>query len=260
MNLHIEGRTALLCGGSKGLLCACADRLAEAGCNIALVARNESNLRSSCDEIRERYQVHTTYICADLANEADRAEVVSRCPDPDILILGGGWPDISLEPAHWTASDWRAAIDAMMLAQISLISALSPGMAQRGFGRIIAITSKLIKEPELALAMPAAARLGLTGYIKALSREMAAQGVTVNTVLPGIFATETQIAHTSSLAASSGLSEEEIVRQRTRSTPANRFGTPQEFSALCAFLCSRDAAFMTGQALVMDGGAHPGIW
>lgn len=260
MDLHIDNRTALLCGGSKGLLRACADRLAAAGCNIVLVARNEDALMASCDEIRAKYQVDASYICADLAHEAGRSEILERCPNPDILILGGGWPDISLDPAQWTTAHWRSAIDAMMLTQISLISALSPGMAQRGFGRIIAITSKLIKEPEIALAMPAAARLGLTGYIKALSRELAAQNVTVNTVLPGIFATETQIAHTSSLAASSGLPEEEIVQQRVRSTPAKRFGTPGEFSALCAFLCSRDAAFLTGQALVIDGGAHPGIW
>ncbi|MBH1963348.1 MAG: SDR family NAD(P)-dependent oxidoreductase [Comamonadaceae bacterium] len=260
MDLHISNRSALLCGASKGLGRACAERLAAEGVHITLSAREESRLQQACEEIRQRHAVRANYIVADMSTPQGRAAILSGCPAPDILVLCGGWPEVPATTGAWPAEAWRAAIDAMLLAQVEMISTLSQGMVKREFGRIVAVTSRLIKDPELRLAMPAAARLGLTGYIKALSRDIAVHNVTVNSILPGIFETETQIANTNQLMAMAGASRQEIVAQRTTATPAGRFGSPDEFSALCAYLCSRDAGFMTGQAVVIDGGAHTGIW
>lgn len=260
MNLHIENKSALLCGASKGLGRACADRLAAAGARLYLTARDEAALEQACRDIRATHGVEVTGIRGDLSKADDRAAFLARCPQPDILVLGGGWPDVTVPHEQWTTALWMDALNQMMVSQIDMMSRVVPGMVGRGHGRIVAITSRLIKDPELALAMPAAARLGLTGYVKALSREVAAHDVTVNTILPGIFATETQVAHTQALSRAGDLPEHEIVRQRTLTTPARRFGTPMEFSSLCAYLCSRDAGFLTGQAIVMDGGAHTGIW
>ncbi len=260
MNLDIANRSALLCGASKGLGRACAERLAAEGVHITLAARNEAQLQQACEEIRTRHGVRADCVVADMSSSQGRAAILAACPAPDILVLCGGWPEVPATTGAWPGEAWRAAIDAMLLAQVEMIATLSEGMVQRQFGRIVAVTSRLIKDPELRLAMPATARLGLTGYIKALSRDIAVHNVTVNSILPGIFETETQMANTRQLMAASGASRQDIVAQRTTATPAGRFGTPEEFSALCAYLCSNDAGFMTGQAVVIDGGAHTGIW
>jgi len=260
MDLKIKDRHALLTGASKGLGRACADRLAAAGAHITLVARDEAALRQSCEELTERHGVRAVWIAADMAVPAARAEVLKRCPDPDIVVLSSGWPQGAMQAAPWDAGAWYGALESMLLSQVEMLSTLSRGMVQRRFGRMVVVTSRLIKEPEFELALPAAARLGLTGYIKALSREVARHNVTVNSILPGIFNSETQLANTARLVAEQGISNEEIVPRRTAKTPAGRFGAPEEFSALCAYLCSDDAGFMTGQALTLDGGAHSGIW
>ena len=260
MELNIRNRHALLTGASRGLGRACAERLAAAGAHITLVAREEAPLRSACAELASTHGVRTHWITADIGAPDGRAHVLNQCPNPDILVLSSGWPAAHLRSGAWDAQAWASALDAMLLGQVQLIGTLSQGMAQRRFGRIVAVTSRLIKEPEFELAMPAAARLGLTAYIKALSRELARHNVTVNSILPGIFNSETQLAHTERLMQEQGLAHDEVVARRAALTPAGRFGTPQEFSALCAYLCSDDAGFMTGQALTLDGGAHAGIW
>lgn len=260
MDLGISGRTALLCGASKGLGRACAERLAQAGVHVVLTARTEAQLSDACRAIREAHGVQARYIVADMSEARGRAAIIAGCPDPDMLILGGGWPDISVPPAQWTAAMWHGALEALMITQIELMAAVTPGMVARRFGRIVAITSRLIKEPEYFLAMPNAARHGLTAYMKSLSREVARHNVTVNTMLPGIFETERQVAHTEALVQAKATTTGAIIEERTSLTPAGRFGKPREFSALCAYLCSEDASFLTGQALVIDGGAHAGVW
>ncbi len=260
MDLGIAGRRALVVGASDGLGAASAERLAEAGCALHLVARRAEALAAFGRKLPGRHDVEVAWTPADLADPSARATIVAACPAPDILVISGGWPERALEPSLLTMADWQKALESMMLAQIDLVSRLHPGMVRRGFGRIVVVTSRLIKDPELDLALPAAARLGLIGYLKALSREIASSGVTVNTILPGVFGTRTQKAHIADLARASGRGEAEILRERTRATPAGRLGTPEEFSSLCAYLCSAHAGFLTGQALVMDGGAHGGIW
>lgn len=260
MDLKIRNRHALLTGASKGLGRACAERLAAAGARITLVARDEVALRQSCEELTARHGVQAEWIAADMAAAAGRAEVLKRCSGPDIVVLSSGWPQGAMHATPWNAAAWHGVLEAMLLSQVEMLSTLSRGMVQRGFGRMVVVTSRLIKDPEFELGLPAAARLGLTGYIKALSREVARHNVTANSILPGIFNSETQLANTARLMAEQGISKSEVVARRTAATPAGRFGTPEEFSALCAYLCSDDAGFMTGQALTIDGGAHTGIW
>ncbi|MGE4239175.1 SDR family oxidoreductase [Ramlibacter sp.] len=259
MDLKIKNRHALLTGASKGLGRACAERFAEAGARVTLVARDERALRATCDEIGTRYNVRADWIVADTAKPEDRAAVLAKCPDPDILVLSSGWPKGAMQATPWDPAAWQGALESMLLGQAQMLSTVGEGMARRGFGRMVVVTSRLIKEPEFELALPAAARMGLSAYIKALSNHLARHNVTVNSILPGIFDTETQKANTARLVAEQGLTEAEVVAKRAVFTPAGRFGTPEEFSALCAYLCSADAGFMTGQALTLDGGAHSGV-
>lgn len=260
MDLGIAGKRALLIGASGGLGAACAERLADAGCDLHLVARRPDALATCANDLAQRFGRSIRTTAADLADPQARAAIAGSAGDTDILIISGGWPARGANPESWTMDDWQAALNVMLLPQIDLVSRLYPAMVERGFGRIVVVTSRLIKDPELDLAMPAAARLGLTGYLKALSREVAASGVTVNTMLPGVFGTGTQLAAIARTARQTSRSEAEVITERMRPTPAARLGKPQEFASLCAYLCSADAGFLTGQALVMDGGAHSGIW
>ena len=260
MDLGIAGKQALLIGASGGLGAACADRLAEAGCRLHLVARRPDRLSAFAAELAQRHGTTVGTSAGNLTDPEARSRIVRDCPDPDILIISGAWPERAVNPTAWTMADWQVAVDAMMLPAIDFVARIYPGMVTRKFGRIVVITSRMIKDPELDLAMPAAARLGLTGYLKALSREIAASGVTVNTLLPGAFGTDTQNQHIAEMAGASGRSEAAVIADRTRQIPAGRLGKPHEFSSLCAYLCSAEAGFMTGQALVMDGGTHTGIW
>jgi 3-oxoacyl-[acyl-carrier protein] reductase len=259
MDLGIEGRRALVIGASDGLGAACAEHLGSAGCDLHLVARRSGPLNAYADDLSNTLGRRVGRTAADLTDPEARARLASENHEADILIISGGWPDPG-EPETWTMETWQAALDVMMLPQIDLVSRLYPGMVERGFGRIVVVTSRLIKDPELVLAMPATARLGLTGYLKSLSREVAASGVTVNTMLPGVFGTRTQMKAIAELAADSGRTEAEVITDRMRPTPAGRLGRPDEFGSLCAYVCSANAGFLTGQALVMDGGAHTGIW
>lgn len=260
MDLGIAGRLALIIGGSQGLGAACAERLAEAGCRLHLVARNADALAERAQAIIARHGAMVETSAADLTDPAARSKLAKANRGVDILVISGGWPGVRNIAQHWTPADWQDALNIMLMPQIDLVSRLYPGMAERGFGRIVIITSRLIKDPTLELAMPAAARLGLTGYLKALSREVVRQGVTVNSILPGVFGTDTQLAAIASASKESGLTEAEITAGRLHQTPAGRLGRPDELGGLCAYLCSIHAGFLTGQAVVMDGGAHTGIW
>ncbi len=260
MDLGIDGRTALVCGASRGLGFACAERFATAGCNLVLVSRSVDGLGAAIARLRQRHDVDIRPVAADLAEEAGRDRVIGECGSPDILLLAGGWPSRPADPLRISNGEWHEALESLLLSQIHLMSSLVPGMRARGFGRIVAVTSRLIKQPEFDLVLPSTARLGLTAYVKSLSNEVAADGVTVNTVLPGIFMTETQAAHSASLERQEQVSSEEIHGRRVSLTPARRFGRPDEFSSLCAYLCSADAGFITGQAVTIDGGAHAGVW
>ncbi|TEA69500.1 SDR family oxidoreductase [Allopusillimonas ginsengisoli] len=260
MNLDIAGRKAMVCGASQGIGRACAELLAKEGAKLVLVARNEAKLAATADAIRAEYGVDVDIVAADLARQEGRAHVLAYCNDPDILIHNGGWPETDGDFREWTHANWQQALDAMMLAPIELITGVVEGMASRKFGRIVAITSRFVKEPQLELSLSVCPRLGLTGFMSGLAREMAPHNVTLNTALPGIIATDTQYQYGRDLAAASGKSFEEIWKERSSTNAAKRFAEPSEFASLCAYLCSAQAGFITGQNILCDGGGYPGTF
>lgn len=260
MDFNIRGRKALVCGASRGVGRACAELLAKEGANLVLVARDETALSEAAKAISTQYGVTVDYVSANLAKPEGRAKVLAQCSDPDILIHNGGWPETDGDFRKWTHADWQAAIDAMMLAPIELITGVVDGMIERKFGRIVAVTSRFVKEPQLELSLSVSPRLGLTGFMTGLARKVAPHNVTLNTALPGIIATETQYQHGHDLAAAAGKTFEEIWKERSQTNSAKRFAEPDEFAALCVFLCSSQAGFITGQHMLSDGGGYPGVF
>lgn len=260
MDLQISGKKAVVCGASRGMGLSCAQLLAQEGVNLVLVARNEASLAQAAKTLRNNHGVGVDTLGADLSRPEGRAQVLKHCPDPDILIHNGGWPDTDGDYTKWTREDWIAAIDAMFLSPVELITGVVGGMAERKFGRIVAITSRFVKEPKLELSLSVSPRLGLSGFITGLAHEMARHNVTLNTALPGIIATETQYQHGRDLAEAAGKSFDEIWKERSSTNSANRFAEPEEFASLCVYLCSRQAGFLTGQHILCDGAGYPGVF
>jgi 3-oxoacyl-[acyl-carrier protein] reductase len=260
MDFEIAGRKALVCGASKGMGQSCARLLAKEGVGLVLVARNEAQLADTAAALKNAHGVPVDVLSADLSSPEGRMKVLAACPDPDILIHNGGWPETDGDYRKWSREDWMAAIDAMFLAPVELITGVVPGMSERKFGRIVAITSRFVKEPKLELSLSVSPRLGLSGFITALSREVAQHNVTLNTALPGIIATETQYQYGRDLAERAGKTFEEIWRERSSTNSARRFAEPEEFASLCVYLCSKNAGFLTGQHILCDGGGYPGVF
>lgn len=262
MDLGIAGRTALITGASRGLGFASAERLAEAGVRLVIVARHETSLAAAAAALRSRHGAWVRTLAADASSAAGVAPILREVTAPDILVASGGWPAPEQRRGDADAAAVQAALQSMLLAQTALVAGVAPGMAERGFGRVVVVTSRLIKNPEWELALPSMARLGLSAYLKAASRnpEWARRNVTFNSLLPGVFASETQVAQTERLAREQGKAIAAIESERLSLTPAGRWGVPDEFGACCAFLCSAHAGFINGQALAIDGGAHGGLW
>lgn len=260
MDLGIAGRKALVCGASRGMGQSCAQLLAREGVNLVLVARDESALEETAGVLRTTCGVEVETLSADLSKADGRQKVLAACPDPDILIHNGGWPEANGEYTRWSRDDWIKAIDAMFLSPVELITGVVQGMSQRKFGRIVAITSRFVKEPKLELSLSVSPRLGLSGFMTAMAREVARHNVTLNTALPGIIATETQFQHGHKLAEQAGKSFDEIWRERSSTNSANRFAEPEEFASLCVYLCSNKAGFLTGQHILCDGAGYPGVF
>lgn len=260
MDLQISGRKALVCGASQGIGHSCAHLLAQDGVNLVLVARSPTSLEDAARGLRAKYPVEVKTIASDLSRPEGRRAVLEHCPDPDILIHNGGWPEPSSDYRNWTRADWIDAIDLMFLSPVELITGVVDGMAERKFGRIVAVTSRFVKEPRLELALSVSPRLALSGFMTAMAHKMAPYNVTLNTALPGIIATDTQLRHGRKLAAQSGKSFDEIWRERSSTNSAQRFADPEEFAALCVFLCSRRAGFLTGQHILCDGAGYPGVF
>ena len=259
MDLGIKDRTAIICASSKGLGKACAISLAQEGVHVILNGRTQSTLDHTAEEIMQITDsgVNVVTVCADVTTVDGREKLLQACPDPDILINNAGGPP----PGNfrdWGEQHWQNALNNNMLTPISLIKATVDGMAEKGFGRIINITSAAVKAPIASLGLSNGARAGLTGFIAGLSREVAASGVTVNNVLPGIFATDRLPSVMNYVATSTGKTLEQATEMRRSSVPVKRFGEPMEFGQLCAYLCSRQAAYITAQNIVIDGGAFPG--
>ena len=262
MDLGIAGKWALVCGASKGLGLGCAEALAAEGVNVLIVARGAEALQAAAAKLRQagaaKAEVHA--VAADITSEAGRAAVFAVRQDFDIVVTNAGGPPPG-DFRDWDREAWIKAVDANMLTPIELIKATVDGMAARGFGRIVNITSSSVKAPIDVLGLSNGARSGLTGFVAGVARtKLAGQGVTINNLLPGAFDTDRLRGTMSGAAKKTGKTLEDVMDARRKNIPAGRFGNPQEFGAICAFLCSRQAGYITGQNVLADGGAYPGTY
>jgi 3-oxoacyl-[acyl-carrier protein] reductase len=259
MDMGIAGRTALVCAASKGLGRGCAEALAAEGVNLVIVARTKETLDATAAEIRAKYGVDVKALACDITTPEGHAAALAACPAPDILVNTAGGPPPG-DFRDFTRDDWIKALDANMLTPIELIKLTIDGMIDRGFGRIVNITSSSVKAPIDVLGLSNGARSGLTGFVAGVARRIAATGVTINNLLPGTFDTD-RIADTlAAQAKAQNISLEEARARRAKALPAGRFGTPDEFGRACAFLCSVHAGYITGQNWLIDGGAYPGTY
>ncbi|MCC5973650.1 MAG: SDR family oxidoreductase [Rubellimicrobium sp.] len=254
MDLGIGGRRALVCASSKGLGRGCAEALAAAGVDLVLNARGAETLEATAEAIRARHGVAVTTVAADIATEAGQAAVLAAAGGVDILVNNAGGPPPGVW-SDWGRADFQRALDANMLAPVALMTALLPGMIAQGWGRVVNITSTSVKGPIAALGLSNAARAGLTGYVAGTARQVAGHGVTINNLLPGTHDTDRIVSLDSAEVAARGVSLEEVRAARMATIPAGRYGSPEEFGAMCAFLCSVHAGFVVGQNIVLDGGA-----
>ncbi len=264
MDLGIAGKWALVCGASKGLGLGCAQALVAEGVNVLIVARGAEALQAAATQLiadsADKSGVSVLSVAADITTAEGRAAVFALRKDFDIVVTNAGGPPPG-DFRDWDRDAWIKAVDANMLTPIELIKATVDGMAARGFGRIINITSSAVKAPIDILGLSNGARSGLTGFVAGVSRsKLASQGVTLNNLLPGAFDTDRLRGNMSGAAQKTGQSLDAVMDARRKTIPAKRFGTPQEFGAICAFLCSVHASYMTGQNVLADGGAYPGTF
>ena len=264
MDLGIAGRWALVCGASKGLGLGCAQALVREGVNVLIVARGAELLEASATQLIADSAGGTSasvLFCAeDITTPEGRAAVFAIRSAFDIVVTNAGGPPTG-DFRSWDRDTWIKAVDANMLTPIELIKATVDGMAARGFGRIVNITSSAVKAPIDVLGLSNGARSGLTGFVAGVARSpLAARGVTINNLLPGSFDTDRLRGNMQSAAAKTGQSLEALADARRQAIPAQRFGTPEEFGAICAFLCSTHAGYINGQNVLADGGAYPGTF
>lgn len=258
MDLDIKGRRAIVCASSKGLGRACAVALASEGVHVTITARGAEALSNTAREIRAACPgVTVTEVVGDIATPAGREAALKACPDPDILVNNAGGPPPG-DFRDWTRDDWIKALDANMLTPIELIKATVDGMMARKFGRIVNITSAAVKAPIDILGLSNGARAGLTGFVAGLSRKTVINNVTINALLPGPFQTDRLLGTAKAEAGKRGIKPEQLLAERAKLNPSGRFGTPEEFGLFCAFLCGAKAGFITGQNILLDGGAYPG--
>ncbi len=257
MDLGLQDKTALVCAASKGLGRACAMSLAREGVAVTIVARTSGPLEATAEEIRAATGAEVATVAADITTEAGRGAALGACPNPDILINNAGGPPPG-DFRDWTRDDWIKALDANMLTAIELIKATVDGMIERRFGRIVNITSSAVKAPIDILGLSNGARAGLTGFVAGIARKTVRHNVTINGLLPGPFDTDRLRGTLRAVAEKAGRSEAEVAAERMAANPAGRFGDPAEFGEACAYLCSQQAGYITGQNLLLDGGAYPG--
>lgn len=262
MDLGLQSRWALVCAASKGLGRGCAEALVKEGANVVITARGNEALQATADALRAlNPAVQVLAVAGDITTPAGRDAALAACPQVDILVNNAGGPPPG-DFRQWDRDTWIAALDANMLSPIELIKAVVDGMAERRFGRIVNITSGAVKAPIDILGLSNGARSGLTGFVAGLARQprLAGANVTLNNLLPGPFDTDRLRTTMQGAASRSGQSLEAVWDQRRLAVPAQRFGTPEEFGAACAFLCSQHAGFITGQNWLMDGGLYPGTF
>jgi 3-oxoacyl-[acyl-carrier protein] reductase len=261
MNLGIEGKWALVCAASKGLGKGCAMALVGEGVNVVITARGAEVLQATAAELRALQRGEVRTVAGDITTAEGRAAALAACPQVDILINNAGGPPLG-DFRDWGRDAWIQALDANMLTPIELIKATVDAMAARGYGRVVNITSGAVKAPIDTLGLSNGARSGLTGFVAGLARQgrLASANVTINNLLPGVFDTNRLRVTMQGAAAKSGQPVEALLDKRRATVPAARFGTSEEFGAVCAFLCSVHAGYLTGQNVLLDGGAYPGTF
>ncbi len=261
MDLQIAGRTAIVCASSRGLGRGCALALAEEGVHVVLNGRDTDTLARTADDIAKAATHGATVktVAADVTTPDGQAALLETCPDPDILINNAGGPPPG-DFRDWSREDWTAACNANMFTPIELIKATVDGMTARRFGRIVNITSSAVKAPIDILGLSNGARSGLTGFVAGVARKTVAHNVTINNLLPGPFDTDRLRDNIAFEAKAKGIGVEEAAAARAGGNPSGRFGTPEEFGAACAFLCSVHAGYITGQNILLDGGGYPGTF
>lgn len=259
MDLGIADKTAIVCGASAGLGKAIAATLAGEGVQVTMVARGAERLGQSADEIELASAMKVIQVVADITTAEGRAAALEQCPKPDILINNAGGPPVG-DFRQLTRADWLTALNANMLSAIDLINAVLDSMIDQGFGRIINITSYMVKAPVAMLSLSNGARAGLTGYVGGIARTVMQHNVTLNNLLPGQFNTDRLRSNHEKIAAARGQTLAEVQRHFVKQIPAQRFGVAEEFGAYAAFLCSQQAGFVTGQNVLLDGGEYAGLF
>jgi 3-oxoacyl-[acyl-carrier protein] reductase len=259
MDFGLRNRTAIVCAASMGLGKACAVALGAEGVKLVIVARRREIVERAADEIRSVTGADTVAVAADVTTQEGRDAILDACPNPDILVNNAGGPPAG-DFRNWDRGDWIKALDANMLAPIELMRSTIDGMIARQFGRIVNITSHAVKAPIAMLGLSNGARSGLTGFVAGLARANAGHNVTINNLLPGTFDTDRLKSNLQALAASTKRSTEAVTEDIRSSNPSRRFGRPEEFGATCAFLCSAQAGYITGQNILIDGGSYPGTF
>ena len=259
MDLGLAGKKAIVCAASKGLGKGCASSLANNGVNVTICSRTSETLEAAAEEIRALGGGAVTTVACDITTEEGRAAILDACPSPDILVNNAGGPPPG-DFRDWDRDVWIAAVDANMLTPIFLIKATVDGMIERKFGRVVNITSSSVKAPIEVLGLSNGARAGLTGFIAGVARKTVGANVTINNLLPGAFDTDRMNGNIAAAAKKTGADVAEMTKKRAASIPAGRFGDPYEFGEYCAFLCSAQAGYITGQNLLIDGGNYPGTF
>jgi 3-oxoacyl-[acyl-carrier protein] reductase len=261
MDLGIAGKWALVCAASKGLGKGCASALVREGANVVITARGEAALQATAEELRALSGGEVRAVAGDITTPDGRAAALAACPQVDILVNNAGGPPPG-DFREWDRDAWLRALDANMLTPIELIKATVDAMAERGFGRVVNITSGAVKAPIDTLGLSNGARSGLTGFVAGLARQprLASRNVTINNLLPGQFDTARLRGTTEAAARQRGQDFDMLWAARQQGVPARRFGSAEEFGAVCAFLCSQWAGYLTGQNLLLDGGAYPGTF
>jgi 3-oxoacyl-[acyl-carrier protein] reductase len=259
MDLGLAGRRAIVCASSRGLGFACADSLAREGVHVTINGRDPGSLDEAAAQLAERHGVEVVPVVGDIGDAAVRERLIAACPRPDIVVNNNGGPPPG-RFADWDRDAWIAALDANMLAPLAMIRLVLDGMVERRFGRIVNITSAMVKTPVSAMGLSTGARTGLTSVAKALSKDVAKANVTINNLLPERIDTARQRQMAELHASMANITVDEAYAHMARSIAAGRLGRPDEFGDACAFLCSAQAGFISGQNLQLDGGSYGGVF
>lgn len=259
MDLGLAGRRAIVCASSRGLGFACAESLAREGVAVTINGRDEAALTEAQDALASEFAVDVQAVPGDIGDDATRAALFAACPEPDILVTNNSGPTPG-QFSTWERDDWIAAIDANMLAPLAMIRLALEGMVERRFGRIVNITSAMVKSPKSPMGLSTGARAGLTSVAKALSLDVVSANVTINNLLPERFDTGRQRQMAELHAQFGGITVDEAYEHMKRTIAAARLGAPPEFGDACAFLCSAQAGYISGQNLQLDGGSYAGVF